>query len=191
MPKRLLTEATVEPVTLKEAKAHCNVESDEFDLRMALCVTAARKHVENRTHRAIARQQWRLSSHVMPSYFRAEPRPVIAIADFKYIDSAGATQTLSTSDYALDSDLNIIRPTYGVAWPSSRGDAGSVWVDVWAGYAFVSGSPNKWYANAPGDLKAAILLLTKDLFDNVDLQGEIELYKSRTFDLLIDSYWLP
>lgn len=191
MSKRALTDQTLEPVSIAEAKKHVNFESDEFDAKFALWIRAARGHVEQRTRRIIARQKWRLTFSSFPSYIPAEPAPVHAVDQIQYIDADDVTQTVSSSVYQLDLDNEVIRPIYGQQWPTARGDANSVWCDVWSGYASASGSPQVWHASCPADLKAAILLMVGHLYENPSMESEIELYHNHAFELLIDPYWIP
>jgi uncharacterized phiE125 gp8 family phage protein len=191
MPRQLLTDVTVEPISLVEAKAHLVVEVSEFDTQISGLISAARKHVEKRTGRAIGRQAWRLFFNYFPAYISAEPWDVISVTQVQYVDAEGATQTVSPSDYTFDVANRVIRPVYGVTWPAARGDLNCVWADVWSGYAVQSGSPLAWVSACPADLKAALLLLIGHLWKNRESAADLELYTNRTFEHLIDPYWIP
>lgn len=159
MNKRLLTAPTVEPVSLPEAKDHLGLQTADFDAAIFRFIATARRHVEARTQRAIVRQKWRLYLDAFQDELALEPQPVQEIDQIQYIDSDGATQTLSTSIYELDVAGQRLLKAYNQTWPATRSQANAVWVDVWAGYYDPSTSPVKVLASIPEDLKSAILLM--------------------------------
>jgi uncharacterized phiE125 gp8 family phage protein len=114
--------------------------------------------------------------------------PVQSITQVKYIDSAGAEQTLSTSTYELDQDFDQVLLSYDQSWPSARAQKNAVWIDYWAGYFDDSVSPIQTLEIIPQDLKHAMLMLLSDLYLSRESQTDIQLYKNPAYDILIGKY---
>jgi uncharacterized phiE125 gp8 family phage protein len=74
-------------------------------------------------------------------------RPVTAVA-ITYTDGAGATQTLSSSQYSLDSNglTTMVKLNYGYVWPSTREDINGITMTLTAGYASVALMPAQYRA---------------------------------------------
>lgn len=193
---RLLTEPASEPVTLTEVKAHLVIEHTGDDTLLAALVTAARKHVEFRTGRAIVRQKWRLTRDCFADAIDLHRPPVISIDSVNYTDTDGIARVVGDDSspidgspyYSLDLAEGRILKAYGASWPTPRNETGAVWVDFWAGYANTTVSPN---VAAPSDLKIAVLLLVADLYEHRVKQSDMQLYTNTAFDLLIQPYWMP
>jgi uncharacterized phiE125 gp8 family phage protein len=97
-------------------------------------------------------------------YYGTEPiqlrPPVQSITTVTYVDPAGATQTLASTEYLLDKDAEPGRmfPAIGKVWPPTAVIPGSVKVDFVTGYT----TP----ALVPDDQKAAIRLLVGHYYAN-------------------------
>ena len=156
---RTVTPPTAEPVTLAEARAHACIDTTTDDAGIAARILAARQYVESVTGRALLTQTLELSLDDFPCDGLIElPRtPVASIVSVAYLDSAGASQTVSASDYVLDANSLPPRlvPAYGKSWPSTRGTVGNVKVQ------FVAGE-----TAAPRPIVQAILLLVADWNEN-------------------------
>lgn len=134
----LVAPATVEPLTRTQAKAQARISiSDEDDLVDRLIQTA-RAHVEKVTGRALVLQNRRLYLDEFPEsgcieIYRA---PVRAVQSIQYLDSAGATQTLATTQYRLDKHSIPARITEAVdvSWPETYDVPNAVWVNYTAGH---------------------------------------------------------
>ena len=66
MPLQRLTEPTVEPITLAEAKAQCKVEFSDDDELITALIAAARDYAENRIERSLCTQTWMLTLDSFP-----------------------------------------------------------------------------------------------------------------------------
>jgi uncharacterized phiE125 gp8 family phage protein len=143
MALSLVTDVTVEPLTLEEAKAQCNiVASDDDDLLLSL-ITAARHWAEQFTHRSLAQKTWDLKLDGFPYWGAIEipMPPVTAISSVSYVDTSGVTQTLAlTTQYVTDIPAGPtamparVMSAYSVPWPSTRWVANAVTVRFTAGY---------------------------------------------------------
>lgn len=69
--------------------------------------------------------------------------PVQSISSIQYVDTSGATQTLSSANYILDSNSEPARitPAYGLSWPDTRVQVGAVTVTFVAGYGLAIAVP--------------------------------------------------
>lgn len=161
---RIVTPPTYEPVTLAEARAHSRVDTVEDDAGLAARILAARQYIETVTGRALITQTLELTLDDFPCDVIELPRqPVASIVSVTYLDAAGATQTVSASDYLLDSTTLVARlvPVYGKSWPSTRRTAGNVKVQ------FVAGE-----TQAPRPIVQALLLLVADWNENRETPGD-------------------
>ena len=145
-----------EPVTLAEAKAQCRVLTDDEDGLIAALITAAREWVENFTgHILVLRDvTQRLSSFTRPRLF-AWPIADDATITATYVDSDGATQTLTGARLIFGNGWAELATAFGSKWPTSYGPAT---VTVEAGYATAD--------DVPQSMKQAILLLVAAWFAN-------------------------
>jgi uncharacterized phiE125 gp8 family phage protein len=146
-----------EPVTLAEAKKQCEIAADVsyHDEHIQRLVTAAREQVEHDTGLVCytGTFTWKLTQFPCGDYFELPGvRPVTSITSITYVDTAGATQTWSSSNYALEtaSVTPYVRLAYGQSWPTLRGDTNGVTVVMVAGYATVLTIPQR--------VKQAVLL---------------------------------
>lgn len=165
MTIQLLSAATVEPVSLAEAKVHLRVTGDEEDDLIEALIVAAREKAEHETGRTLIAQTYRLSLDSFPPdarymngingnhqhmptwgywYGAHTPKtlpfiasPVRVVASVKYRDTDGVLQTVSPADYVVDlySDPSRITPATGSAWPSHWSQPGAVEIVFSAGYA--------------------------------------------------------
>ena len=175
-----------EPVTLAEAKKQCEVPPDVsyHDEHIQLLITAARQQVEHDTGLVCytGAFTWKFTDFPCSDYFELPGvRPVTAITSITYVDTAGATQTWSSSNYALETGAvkPYVRLAYGQSWPTTRGDINGVTVTLVAGYSSV--------LTVPARVKQAVLFLVNHWFvsrDTVSI-GTSSPEISMTYDALI------
>jgi uncharacterized phiE125 gp8 family phage protein len=137
MSDQLLVAPVAEPIHLAEAKAHLRVTIADEDALISSLITAARTHVEIYCGRALVRQQRVLTLDEFPCVLELPVAPVRAVQSIQYVDTAGATQTLSADDYRVDraSPRARIQPAYGEYWPTYREIFNAITVKYTAGYA--------------------------------------------------------
>jgi uncharacterized phiE125 gp8 family phage protein len=162
----------VEPITRADAKAAMRIDADfvDDDALVDSLVTAAREWAEKYTSRVFVEQTWRM---VLPEFPTCTDRriylpkpPVQSVTSITYVDSAGATQTLATTEYTFidDEHCPYIVEAYGKTWPTPRLQDDAVTVTYVAGYPKVA-DPLDYRINVPAPIKTAI---TRKLQQHLD-----------------------
>lgn len=162
MAHKVITAASVEPVSLAEARLHIKADDDTTeDALISVWITAAREAAEHYTGRALAPQTLEMALDCFPEYeddeiLLAMP-PVASITSVKYTDTAGVEQTIAGSAYALSlyGESRRLAPTFGNYWPSTQDIPDAVRI------RYVTG-----YESCPKAAKAAILLMVAWLNEN-------------------------
>jgi len=147
----LITAPTTEPLSLDEAKAHLRVTADTEDELIDALITAVRQHIDGRDGwlgRSLITQTWEVRLDRFPTGWESiEPwprnvairvplPPLQSVTSVKYLDSAGAEQTLNSATYVVHvvEEPGLIVPAYGQTWPTARDEPGAVRVRFVAGY---------------------------------------------------------
>jgi uncharacterized phiE125 gp8 family phage protein len=161
MALRKLTDATIEPVSLAEARAHLRAATTAEDALITSLITAARQACEDRLQRTLLQTDWELTLDAFPCAIPLRMPSVMSVQSVQYVDEDGATQTLSPSSYQVDtkSEPGWIVPAYGYAWPTTREQINAVTVAYRCGYGTTA-------AAVPGPLKSWILLMVGSLYEN-------------------------
>lgn len=119
----VITEATTEPVSMAEAKAHCRIDGSAGDASLTLMIGAARRYLEDRTNRTFHQKTLEWYPAEWPDTNRIRlPRatPLVSITSVKYYSASGAETTWGSSNYLADtySTPGAIVLADGVSWPS-------------------------------------------------------------------------
>lgn len=107
-------------------------------------ISAARTAAERITRRALITQTWELLLDSFPPWEITMPKPTLqSVTSINYIDSDGASQTLSASKYLVDSKSEPARitPVFGEVWPVTRAQTNAVAVRFVAGYGAAAAIP--------------------------------------------------
>lgn len=151
-----------EPVARADVKAYGNIEGDDQDAVIDALIASARSMCEATLKRSLMPTVWTYRiDNCFPSEIRLPIGPVQAdgVASITYVDDAGETQTLATSQYRVShGDTCIIRPAYGATWPATQPVTDAVTVEFTAGYADADSIPRA--------ILGALWLAVVDLFDN-------------------------
>lgn len=190
MPAKLTTAPAVEPVTLAEARAHLRVTHTGEDALIGSLITAAREHVESVTGLRLIDQDWELALPGFPQPRAHPPRaraeaielpgwPLQSVDAVTYRDAAGVLQTLAPEAYRVDDFRRPARLTPIGQWPETESDNP---LAVRVTYALGFGADGD---TVPAAIRAAILLLVGDLFENRQGQQEAALVGNTTVDALL------
>lgn len=186
MALRKLTDATIEPVSLAEARAHLRAATTAEDALITSIITAARQACEDRLQRTLLQTDWELTLDAFPCAIPLRMPSVMSVQSIQYVDEDGVTQTLSPSSYQVDdkSEPGWVVPAYGYAWPTTREQINAVTVGYRCGYGTTA-------AAVPGPIKSWILLMVGSLYENretvVTAQGIVSVDLGFA-DRLLDTY---
>lgn len=164
MGLRVVVPPSGEVISTADARAHCYVIGTAQDAKLATLVKAAVAHVERWCDRALLPQTWELSLDGFAACIRLTGGEVRSVESITYDDGDGAEQTLSPAVYRLDAsgEPAAITLAAGASWPETSGLSGCVRIRYVVGYADA--------ASVPEDLRAGLLLLVGDLFENRQAQ---------------------
>ena len=156
MSLKLITAPTQEPVTLGEAKDHLRVDNADDDALISALILAARQWAEEYTGRQFVTATWDWMMDGFCNTFMVPLPPLQSVTSIKYLDTAGAEQTLASSTYRVDavSEPGRIALDYGQSWPSTYPVINAVTVRFVAGYTTVP-EPIRW----------ALLMLINELYE--------------------------
>lgn len=173
MRLHLVTPASVAPLTLDEAKKHLRVfdSTDEDELITGL-IEASCAQFEEETGRQVVNATWRGRLDRFPC--GAEPiklprPPLSTVSSITYMDTAGATQTWSSSEYQVDAFAGpyakhgLVYPKYANQYPDTYPLPDAVTINFTAGYGDAP-------ATIPEGIRATIKLILGDLFTNREAQ---------------------
>lgn len=163
MPAELIpiTLPATYPVNLDDFKLAARISSDADDADIDRILKAATERVETLADRTFSAAQWRLELSGWPDD-RAIPLgcKIVSVESITYTDTAGATQTLATSEYLVD----------------ARSPIGAVYLkedeDDW-----VSGSDIKitFILEVPETARQAIIMLAGDWYEHRTDSSEVKL----------------
>lgn len=186
------TAPTAEPCSLAEVKRHVRVPTDDpqHDAVLSALLTAARQYVENHTGRQLCSATYDAKRDSLPADNSAIylPRPPLSsVTSLKYLDSNGTEQTWAASNYRVSTgtDPGRISLAYATCWPTVRAVSDGVTIRFVAGYGGA--------ASVPQALKAAILLLVGNWFENREavVIGTIQSQLEFAISALLEQYRVP
>jgi len=193
-----------EPITLAEAKTALRIDHSEWDDEIeGVWLPAAREEIERRLSVKLVTQTVKVTLDRFPSLgivgfddqdrLRVVPaeqivagqiaagvieipvNDVASISSVKYYDTDNTLQTISSSNYQVDTARTPCRiaPVLGYAWPATRAKLAAVEIVAVVGAAAASVSPM---------LKAALILTLRARYEENDTLQP-------TIDRLLDLAW--
>lgn len=98
------TATTGEVLTVTELKQHLALPAEVgvADTLLLDCINAAVEHWEADTNIVCLASTWEEKLDCWPSKIPLELRPVVSVSSVTYLDSSGASATLATSNYTVD-----------------------------------------------------------------------------------------
>ena len=170
MPLDYSQKRTVEPasrpITLQSVKDHLRVSDNDDDGQIIDYIDVAIERLETDTRRALVTQTWERKYDCWPCFPLALDRPPLqSVSSIQYVDTAGATQTLATSNYTVDTarDPGVIHLTSSATLPTLDDEPNVVTIEWVAGYGTES--------NVPARAKHAIRLLLSSIYDGCELEA--------------------
>lgn len=168
-----------EPLSLQETKTFLRVDHNDEDSQISLLIQDARERAERVTGRQLVTATWVLKlSDFLPVIYLPNP-PLQSVGSIQYIDTAGDTQTLATTEYLVDavSEPGRITEAYSKTWPSVRAQMNAVTITYIAGY----GTPS----NVPAGLRSRLLAAVAHTYEHRE-SGVDEEY----LDSLFRPWWM-
>ncbi|CAN7522546.1 hypothetical protein LJR074_003676 [Acidovorax sp. LjRoot74] len=188
MPTIKITDATVEPLTLPEAKAHLREEQAEThnDLLITSLITVARQTVEDRLQRTLIETTWLRTMDAFPrcgGHIELIKPRVLSVEWVKYLAPDGTLTTLDPAAYELDptAEPGLLMPAYGTSWPATRQRPGAVQVQYKAGYGTTATA-------VPKTIMQWIKLALTELYENRSRSAERPVLPQEFADGLLDTY---
>ena len=178
---KVIYAATADPISLQEAKTHLRVDHDDEDALINILKQAATEMAELHTGRSFCTQTRVMKFDNFPSGdICIQNGPLISISGtdtasspntlgITYYDDDEVLQTLSASEYWVDSSSNIARIIFKDSWPSTYDMPNAVIVTYTAGY----GDP----ITVPGAIRQAILLILGHLYENRESVSVEQMYE--------------
>jgi len=140
--------ATREPLSPGEAKKQLEIADSDtsHDSYIASLIAMARERVEHDTGIVTLSSTWVLKLDCWPAdeVIVLPLRPLSSVTSITYLDTAGSSQTLSSSLYEADSARvqPVIWKAYNQTWPALQGSQNAVTVTFVAGYANPASIPD-------------------------------------------------
>ena len=158
--KKRTVEPTGSPVTLDEVKSQLRILHEDEDALIRSYIDAATYQAELICDRQLLQATYVLKMDAFPDEIRLPMPPCISVTSIAYVDTSGTTQTLSASNYLVDTshEPGRIVPVYGGVWPIVRGMPNDVTVTYEAGYASASAIPK--------NIKLGIIHLIAHWYEN-------------------------
>jgi len=207
----LLTDATVEPVTLADAKVFLRIDASDTndDALVGALISAARKHAENYTNRAFISQTWdywmdgfppgtqapggwwdgtrdgALSSLIQSQgMIRLPKAPLLTVNSITYYDTTDSPQTTDLTTLVIQNEIApaAIFPKIGQIWPVTTRPRQAVQINFTAGYGTTA-------ASVPQDIIHAIKILIAHFYENRGVMVESRLAETPfSVRALLDPY---
>ena len=132
----LATAPAAEPIDTDFVKTQLIIDGSALDAEINAMIPVARLKAEQYCGRAFITQTWERYYHQFPLEIELPWAPLQSVSEITYVDGDGATQTLSSSVYTVDTDSEpgLIYPAYDQVWPSTRAVRKAVKVTYVAGY---------------------------------------------------------
>ena len=166
----IITEPTIEPVTLAELKASIGISHTDDDTLLTSYITSARKWCEDYLNLYIMTQIVEVSFDNWPGWeFGLGLWPIQSIDSVKYDDTSSpiATQTLTVNtNYYADTTSKCGRIQLIDTMPDVTSRPNAVKVRATVGYAAISASPTDLRNGVPEPIKTGIKMYARGLYEN-------------------------
>lgn len=152
----------LEPVTVAEVRDFGLIPDNIQNALLQRFIKAARERAEAFTKRQFITATWAMTLDCFPGWeieLRHGPWSSTSITSVAYLDTAGSSQTVSSSDYRFDHVLGRLTPAYNASWPSTYDVTNAVTITYTSGYGTAPSS-------IPEGIKTAIIMTVLDWVEN-------------------------
>lgn len=185
------TAATIKALSVAEVKAHLNVTHTEDDSLLSDYIDAATKLLQDRCQRCFVEETRKLAMNGFADTRYVHDRviypprsPVNSVSSIAYVNTAGTTTTLPSSDYIVSTHDKPCRisEAYGATWPATYGVANDVTV------TYLTGSSTTT-SGVPANVKQALRMLVAHWYRNREsaLVGTASVEMTWALDALLES----
>lgn len=179
---KVISESTLEPITLAEARLHLRLDADGSpashpdDSLVLTLITVARQHAELYLGQSIAQKTLEVALDEFPDSINQaislEMWPVNNVTAFTYVDPDDVTQNFT--EYTLDTYAKPSLVYPNEQWPAAKKVTNAIKITFNAGYTD-SFSPNPY--PLPAGVKQAMLLMIGHLYQNRESVTEGQMYE--------------
>lgn len=137
MAEICIISASGECIHIDEARSDRRIDDHADDRKLKSLIVAARQAAESKTRLQLLHARWKLVLNEFPWVIHLPHSPLVRVISVQYMDMAGAWQTMSATDYAINSAMTpaILTPAFGKVWPIPLPQIASVAITYDAGYA--------------------------------------------------------
>ena len=155
--------ATIEPVSLAEAKAWLNIDYDDQNDVITSIIKAARLKIEKRCGISIAMKQYAAKISHFADQIELPNPPVISVDSIKYLDEDDVEQTVDPAEYEFVQDDYVPYVFPLDEWPDDVKDRpDAVRITFTTGIDIEDSPPDE----VPEDLKQAMRWLIGHMYEN-------------------------
>lgn len=157
---KVITPATLYPVTLTEAKLHLRVDGIDEDTLINTLIAAATSLAEDYTWRTLMSTVFEYVDDDFDHTIKLDTYPIAIIDSIKYYDLTNTQQTVPANNYEsnLLNSPATIKPASGYYWPDAYIRYDAVTIRFTAGYASA--------AVVPAAIKQAILMMVSNMYEH-------------------------
>ena len=168
-------------VTLTQLKAHLRITDTNEDVALQIYLDSALDVVEVETGRKMSQVSGRIAYFDEFSYNMELIGDDATVTTVLYVDTDGATQTLSSSVYDLKTHKAraYLTPAYGQSWPSVRHQDAPITVVYESGYTSTT---------MPSSLKSAVLLQAGSSYEFREDESTVKSNMRHAVKRLTNSY---
>lgn len=162
---KLITAQTEWFAELAEVKKHLSEKGTDDDAYIQSLIYAAQSRAEEDNDLGLNEATYEVYFDEFPKEIEIWMWPISSIESVKYTDGDGATQTVTSTNYATDLTQKPARiiPINSYTWPDTLTTPNAVQVQFKTGFT----SPSV----IPGDLKQALYMIIQDWHDNREDKG--------------------
>lgn len=151
---------TTEPVSLAEARDHCELLTTDttHDTKLTRWIAAARELVELESKYALITQTFTLSFTAFEHFIPIPIEPVQSVSGITYFDGDNTQQTVTSTIYGLDIQRRKVFLEYNQNWPTTTSRHNGIVITFLAGFGTAT--------NVPYTIKQTMLLKIGEWFDD-------------------------